>query len=452
MNRKRALLLVDLKYRDLPGLALVKVLLECKGPYDVVLAPHAAGYSDQLALVNGNFHLVAFPQYLQQEQVTRAHFLKRHGIGVAVIPTEGTSLLNEVRLQIAGRFVDSSPVDLFFIWNGSIADLVQAHRTIPWERCIVGGVPRFDFYHPRFRSLRLSRDRFCEKYALNPEHRIVTWATNFGWVKLRGERLSTIQRIERRYREEGLHGTFWSRDLQGVVEREIESRELLTDQLLHFARKFPEVNVIIKVHPGERPEWYERRVASAGLKNVRVISQEYMFNVLEATDVHLHRSCTTAIEAWLLGKPTIDLQFAPREYHFSEELALGGDVAFSREDCMAKIAHYVAGGALPSEQATHRPRIIEWFCGQVDGQSALRHVEAIQRWLEGSDNQRTMPSATSKDLRLAVILQIKSLLGLQPYDSLRAWLRGDFRRHFTSSEVEMWVEMIRKTLRNQKPQ
>ena len=163
MKRKKVLLLGQFKCRDLPGLALLKVLLEIQGPYDVLLAPEVPGLGIQPYLSEMTPHLVVFPQFMNRLHVAQAQFLRQNGIGVAVLPAEGTSSIREVRLQMAGKSVDLSSVDLLFVWNWAIVELIRTHKTIELERCVVAGVPRLDFHHPRFRQFLMSKERFCAR-------------------------------------------------------------------------------------------------------------------------------------------------------------------------------------------------------------------------------------------------------------------------------------------------
>lgn len=456
MTRKRVLLLVNLKYRDLPGLSLIKVFLERIGPYDVILAPHVSSARERFYLRGGKPDLVVLPHLLNQTDVAQSRRFQQLGIGVAVIPTEGVSLLEEFRLNLAGKFVDTSPIDLFFVWNKATADLVRTHKTVAPERYVMAGVPRFDFYHPRFRRLIKSKETLCAKYGMNPEYPIVTWATDFGFVWLAGKPAETAMAIRHYKTDYALadHPTFG--DVPTLIERDIESRKLHTETVLKIAREFPKANIVIKVHPAEERKWYQDQVAQEGLHNVRVTSQEYIWDVLNATDVHLHRSCTTAVEAWFLNKPTVDLQFAPREWLFSKDIAPGGDVAFSSEECLRRVRHYLTGGTIPPEQQSARPAIIEGLFGEIDGQSSLRYADAIHTWLKGSNSDRKpkVPRWTPEDLRFTLTSQIKSLFGLQPHHSLRAWLRGDGEdtreKYFKPEDAQFWTDGIKQLLNEEK--
>ena len=66
-----------------------------------------------------------------------------------------------------------------------------------------------------------------------------------------------------------------------------------------------EWNVILKVHPGEKPDEYRQFIAQRGL-NTPVILDGYMVEMLPHMDLLLHCASTTALEAHYLGIPAFN--------------------------------------------------------------------------------------------------------------------------------------------------
>jgi surface carbohydrate biosynthesis protein len=456
MKKKRILLLAIHKLRDLPGLALLKVLLETRYGYEVMVSNAGA-----LGLLVPSFqpHLVVFPWLWMPQDVAWAKKLKQMGIGVAVLLAEGFAHWEPQRLQMAGKFTDLSPVDIHFQWNDGIAELMRIHRTLPEERIFVAGVPRFDFYRSPFHRLLLTKAEFCERYRLRVDRPIVTWATNFGFVKYVGYP-DAVRVAEKLNEAAGItdippYGSF----SRGVSVEEA-SREILTAAVIRLASEFPNVNLVIKVHPGEDDKWYHRRRDSAGLTNMAIVGSEYIWDVLNSSDVHLHRTCTTGTEAWLMGKPTIDLKLNPDEMWFSEEMASGGDVARSSDELMERVSYYLLGGAIGSEKIRSRESLIHKWFHQVDGKSSERHADIIHDFLEAHPSEPRIPRDW-RNLSMIAKARLRRLLGVEPYESLLEMLpflrangrSGDQRflvnrdRYFTSAEVDAWVEKISGNLK-----
>src|SRR5689334_23989276 len=74
--------------------------------------------------------------------------------------------------------------------------------------------------------------------------------------------------------------------------------------ILEVARQHPEWTFLVKVHPFEAVEPY--RDLAERVPNLYVVKDVPVRNVLYHADVVIQRGCTTATEAWMLGKPVID--------------------------------------------------------------------------------------------------------------------------------------------------
>jgi len=463
MNRKRILLLAIHKLRDLPGLALLKAMLEERYGYDVLVTN--GGF---LKLVIPSFrpHLVVFPWMWTPQDLAWARRLKEMGIAVGVALAEGFAYWEPLRLQLAGKFTDLTSVDIHFQWNEEIAELMRVHETLPEGHVFVAGVPRFDFYTLPLRRLFLTKTELCAKLGFPVDRPIVTWATNFGFVKFAGRAESVARLAEESNKVVGLpdfppYGSF----LRGVAVEE-GSREILTAAVIQLAQEFPSVTFIIKVHPGEDDQWYLRRQESAGLRNLAVVRLEYIWDVLNSSDVHLHRTCTTAAEAWFIDKPTINLQLNPDEMWFSDEMANGEDVVRGIGQLRERISYYLSGGEIGPEKMRSREYLIRRWFHQVDGKSSERHAEIIHHFLQSHLSEPRIP-LNWENVSMIAKAKLRSILGVGPYGSLREFVpriqsnggpgagsaSGDNNRYFTSEEVGEWTGRILRVLQEtERPQ
>ena len=300
----------------------------------------------------------------------------------------------------------------------------------------------------------MAKAEFCTKYGLRADKPIVTWATNFGYVKYVGHpeavRLAQKSSEAGGIRDFPPYGSF----SRGVVV-EGASREIQTSAIVKMAREFPDVSFLIKVAPGEDDQWYFRQQEAAGVDNLVIVGSEYIWDVLNASDVHLHRTCTTGAEAWFMGKPTIDLQLNPDEMWFSQDLASGGDVARSVAELIERVSYYLSGGEIGPEKVRAREAMAHRWFYKVDGKSSVRHVDTIHAFLENQPSEPRIPRDW-KNLSMIAKAHLRHILGLEPYESLLDLLpffrsddpSGDQRflvnreRYFTSHEVDGWVKRI----------
>src|SRR5205807_2236231 len=146
-----------------------------------------------------------------------------------------------------------------------------------------------------------------------------------------------------------------------------------------------DVTFIVKTHPAERLDIYleyVERCRREGLTNVTLVNREYIGDVLNASSVHLHRYCTTGIEAWMMGVPTLNLHsdawHLDRSSGGSSGEAARHDVTVSTaEDIERWIRFYLDGGQPGPDQRAGRRAHLERWLYRVDGQAANRQADIL---------------------------------------------------------------------------
>jgi hypothetical protein len=162
----------------------------------------------------------------------------------------------------------------------------------------VTGCPRFDLYHPAWRSIlesdgtsaRGGRPRILVNTNFstrNPrfttvEKKIETSRTNFGWTD---ERIFELLRTE-----------------EAAIQEIIRLGAALAD-------RFPEADILLRPHPFEDPAWYRRELSAH--RNVAVDGDGPVQPAIYGAAVVVQRSCTTGIEAGLADTPTLSPQWVP---------------------------------------------------------------------------------------------------------------------------------------------
>ena len=96
--------------------------------------------------------------------------------------------------------------------------------------------------------------------------------------------------------------------------------------------ELPDKSIVLKVHPGENSTIYRKEFETC--KNVFVVENQNIIPLIIASEVLIHNSCTTSIEATLLGKPVISfIPFENNKYD-SELPNLLGTTAHSINDAI----------------------------------------------------------------------------------------------------------------------
>lgn len=182
------------------------------------------------------------------------------------------------------------------------------------------------------------------------------------------------------------------------------------------------IQVIVRPHPSESSERYQR--AFADYKNITVDNQAPLTQHLHDADIILHEGCTTAIEAALMGKPSVALELTPP---LSAPLALPNSfsqICVTREQAVAAIANAWRSGhsSAPDigEQARAAlknatgPYAFELILDAIDALSLNRSPSSLL-------HDALAHGQRIKDLRLTLkhwlyLKWLPRLLGKQPAD------------------------------------
>lgn len=375
----KILFAVDHKWRDLAGHVYAGLLLEQRG--------HQVDYTrnnlEKNCIWASKPDLVVMNHLLPHKKQQFAKFLNKQNIKVAILPTEGMPTLDGMRNYAGGKDCDLSGVDLHFTWSQAMAEVLHENKTIARDKIVVAGVPRFDFYRQPLKSI-LNKSAFLEKYHLNPRFPLITLATNFTQASFFTANQDFYRNNAQKHGFDKVFEDLFG-DATDIPRRDYLSRELFLDAFVALVGHFPEVNFVLKLHPSEDHQYYQdlihKKLSSAAAR-VRIIAHEYIWDVLNATDIELNRSCTTAIESWLLGKPTIEMQLNPDEFYFSAEFASGSDLVRSTDALIATVSHYLAGGEIPDSLQQAREKFLQTWCNSPDGDATRIVVEHIHRLLD----------------------------------------------------------------------
>jgi len=294
---------------------------------------------------------------------------------------------------------------------------------------IVGCV-RFDFYsEPHFPLMRPKRVVLGELGFEHVERPLIVWTTSTYFANLPNpEEVVRSQVIQAKRPAEEVRA-----EIADCVTQFREHSKLV----LRLARRHPEWNVIIRVHPTENSKPYE--ALAQQVDNVRVSTRGPIRELLFHCDVLLQRGCTTATEAWMLGKPVLELEIGKYHDTMLPEYSSGNDVVSSQEEAERVIEHHLARAPVKKSFQRARAKYLYNSYHLIDGGSSRRAAEAINECITPPNysdaHQATTRSAITKefsrwrrneDKRFAN--RVKDLLGIDREVSLRFWKTTRGRR------------------------
>ena len=228
-------------------------------------------------------------------------------------------------------------IDQLFAWGEASAADMRKEAQKAGKRVEVAGNPRLDLLHPKLQALYQP-----QADALRKKHGpFILITTNLSWAN------PHVIPPEQR----DLHGDAPPPGREGEFSYLQYQKEMLAafmKAVPAIAGHFPDHKVIIRPHPVERVETWQRLARE--LANVEVIREGPVLDWTRAADVLVHSNSTTGLEARLMGKcPIAYVPFdSPRH---ESPLPNGVSLkAHDEDELLDAIAAVLAGrGAFPAE-------------------------------------------------------------------------------------------------------
>jgi surface carbohydrate biosynthesis protein len=411
-----AVLLVDNRVRDLDGAALIASLVRQLGA-ECHLEPLEA-YRGVLAAYRPG--LIVFNHLTASHLVEWSKRLADMNVLTAVLPNEGIAYDPDVLNFLAGRHHGAAHIDYMFSWNEPYRRGVLAELDSPSMKVEVTGVPRFDFYFKPWSSV------FEQPRQTNGSRPVVLVCTNF---------------VTAHYHELP-HGDMdkffapWAgriplyKDYMAAVAAHWRARNRVSAYLdaLVGADKY---EIIVRPHPSENPEPYQRwfdGLTVAQRAHVRVDTQSNITSLILTCDIEIScETCTTAMEAWIAGKPTMELIFEQHPLWYREVHARCNVPCDDPAKLVDLVDEQLRQPEQPEKRELRRRHLAEW-CATPAGDTSLRIAQTIVDALRAKE-PAGWSKLTANDYRRAAKLHALRKLGLpyhfDPLLPLKRTLFGD---------------------------
>jgi surface carbohydrate biosynthesis protein len=379
MRRRRVALILDHPQRDLPGLVLLAREL-CRRGAICHLVPLNSQEGELFALAP-DFVLLNFTRVGTEGLAGR---LLAAGIELGLGDTEGAYVsARDMHEEGATRasFEDYTGllwrdpsllkrISVACMWGPLLAEHLASGGWFAREQLEVTGCPRFDLYHPRWRSV------FGGGPGGGPAapRRILINT----WYSIANPRLVPVSDNERQLR----NIYRWPEErIRVYLDTERRAVQGCIEVARRLAHDYPDVEILLRPHPFESDEIY--RSGLAGLANVRVDCSGPVYPQIFRSSVLVTRGCTTAVEAALAGLPALSPQWVPTPFvnPISESVSIPcSDYKALRES----VGEIIAGRFQASPALAERvDRVVsEWFY-RNDGLAHIRVADAVLARLAG---------------------------------------------------------------------
>jgi surface carbohydrate biosynthesis protein len=352
--------IVDHPKRDLPGgVQFARAMLERGGEaYIIPMYDQAV----DVPLLSLDAIVVNFARPANLDLVRAYHSM---GIPVFVLDTEGgilTAAGSNTPERLASLLRERGFPHLlsgYFFWGPALRDVFAASSGMRPDQLHTTGCPRFDYASPRWRAaLR------------GPAEPYVLVNANFVLVN---PRFSGSEAKER----ESMIRAGWMPDYVDRLLAQLQDAfHRFVATVRRFAQARPERRFLVRPHPFEGRSYYDEQLS--GLPNVVVSGKGDVLSVLARAECLLHLNCGTAVEALMLSRLPISLEFlnsstlrdhAPLPFRISEG-------AMDEDRLLWLLDNVNQASSAFDFEGRYREYVYPWFY-ENDGRAADRMAEVF---------------------------------------------------------------------------
>jgi len=409
-------LLVDNRKRDLDQAALIAHQLRNLG-VECFLEPLEAFRAVVGAYRPG---MIIFNHMMASHLVTWSNRLADIGVLTAVLSNEGMYLKSDDMRFNSGQFHRDGHLDFFFCWNSQHRDGLLTERAYRDARVEVVGVPRFDFYFEPWSRV------VYEKPSRPSDRKRILACTNFGLAKFwELPRAAGDKFFSAWASRMPLYEDYW-----GAIQSHWKSQQKFIEYLRPLAGT-GKYDIILRPHPTEGRAVYENSLSqlpASERERISIDSESNISKLILGCDIEISgESCTTAVESWIAGKPTIELIFDRHPMLYSEERSQGNVHCGDPADLPAMVASQLANPA-QTELRDVRQSYLEKWCATPDGNACRRVAEIVAQAVK-SKRPADWSKLTLNDHRRSAKLKFFRRLG-EPYHfdpllQIKRWLSRD---------------------------
>jgi len=277
-------------------------------------------------------------------------------------------------------------VSHLFAWGEDNAELWRQYPELPPETPIhVTGNPRGDLLRP---EMRMFYEKDVEELRRIYGNFILV-NTNFSQVNAFYPSMNLLlpasepgeePKLSRRARGMGYSPDY----AEGLYDHKLHIFEDFQRLIPTLEQAFPDYTIVVRPHPAENQEIY-RKIA-AQCERVWVTNEGNVVPWLMATQAVIHNGCTTSVEAYVMGKPTITYRATINDDYdqaFHHLPNLLSHQCFDFEELRVTLGKILAGelGAAAGED---RKALIDYHLAALEGQLACeRMVDVLEEMMKG---------------------------------------------------------------------
>lgn len=275
-------------------------------------------------------------------------------------------------------------------------DAVAAKYPEQVDKCAITGNPRWDLLRPELRGYYAEQaDQIRQKHG-----RFILYNTNSGLANSANK--SADKFVEGMFRDGRLDASK-PQDLKladDYKEFSLVNIDAARAIVRRLAEAFPDTLIIVRPHPIERLDTY--RDALSDLKNVEYHADGAAAPWILASEFLVHTSCSTGIEAFALGVPSISYDASRNA--LNDEFLLAGRVSYRTDnvdDLINKAKDLLNGKNDPAlwRSATMLETFHRFFAAQEGPMAAERIADEAAKLAPDNDVAKWKPAISFRRWR-----------------------------------------------------
>ncbi len=419
-------LVVDNPLRDLEGITLIAWHLAKKNTLCYIVPM----YNQAFDIISLKPDLVII-NYLRPNNVNLLLRYKKENIKVCILDTEGSPGKDLSKFaSFIKKIKERDLVDIYCLWGKDQYKAFKQENLFNDEKLKITGCPRYDFcVYPYSKTLP---QIFNKK-------RFILINTTF---PVGNPKFTFDYKIE----EKAMVAMGYDRDFSKRYARDsYESYKKIIKIISKVCDKFPDFDFVLRPHPFEASKPYEVLLKNS---NFHISQTKTVIEWLNCCEALLHLNCQTAIEAVMIGKEPISIEWINTP-HLKIEGPPGNisHIANNFEELVIYIDNVIKKRKLKTSKKmiNERKQLILSRLFKKDGLSSYRVSKVIYEFLK-TDNSYV--SSLKYKFNFKQIM--RETLGFNIFHFLRKIIQGqksEFRRNekiFEIDEVRDIIDRLNK--------
>ena len=326
-----------------------------------------------------DFRIASFPRGLYLSKSMTARSIKMFNImrklGHRIAAWDEEALVHHPPEIYFGRRLSAVAlgyISHLFAWGDDNAELFRQYPDYDGTPIHITGNPRGDMLRPelrtyfaaeaeqwrqRYGSFVLINTNFSQVNAYNPGQNL--FLAPAGSEELRFGRAAT-----------GMSAQY----VQGLHAYKKALFEAFQQMIPGLARAFPELNIVIRVHPVENPQPY--LALAKDYPHLHVINEGNVLPWLMAAQAVIHNGCTTGLEAYALGATAISYRVIVDEEYDGYLAWLPNHLSYqcNHFDQLCEILQSLMTGAFTMPQDEEKTRLLDRYLMARSGPLACERM------------------------------------------------------------------------------